>query len=57
MHILYNEYWLDFDMAGAPALKQGRNDILIAVMGRNPKINAPLTVESMEVIVRYHGQG
>ena len=56
VHILYNEYWLDFDVAGLPALKQGRNDVSIAVMGRNTKINAPLTVESMEVIVRYLGQ-
>ena len=55
-HILYNEYWLDFDVSSSPALKQGWNDIEIEVKSRNERIGVPLTLDSLEVIVRYAGQ-
>ena len=34
-------------------LRQGWNALRIAVGGRNPHIDAPLTVVSVEVAVRY----
>ena len=55
-HILYNEYWLDFDVSSSPALNKGWNDIEIEVKSRNERIGVPLTLDSLEVIVRYNGQ-
>ena len=53
-HILYNEYWLDFDVSSSPALKQGWNDIEIEVKSRNERIGVALTLDSLEIIVRYN---
>ena len=54
--LLYNEYWLDFDVSSSPALNKGWNDIEIKVKSRNERIGAPLTLDSLEVIIRYNGQ-
>ena len=62
-HILYNEYWLDFDVSGAPASETGpERHRLIEVMGRNPKHRRSSHRgehgghRPLEVIVRYAGQ-
>ena len=52
-YILYNEYWLDFDVSSSPALRQGWNDIEIEVKSRNNRIGVPLTLDSVEAIIRY----
>ena len=50
--ILYNDFWYEFALAPA-ALRQGWNRLRITVRRRNPQVAAPLTVESVEVILRY----
>ncbi len=49
--LLYNECWIDFN--AAPLLRKGWNHLGVKVKGRNPHLDAPLRVESVEVIVRY----
>ena len=49
--LLYNECWIDFD--AATLLRKGWNHLGVKVKGRNPHLDAPLRVESVEVIVRY----
>ena len=49
--ILYNECWIDFNAASL--LRKGWNHLGVNVKARNPHIDAPLSVESVEVIVRY----
>ena len=51
-YLSYNDYWLDFDVS-RPLLKRGWNKLKVEVLERNPYIRAPLTLESVEVIVRY----
>lgn len=47
----YNESWLDFDVA--KALRKGHNLMVIQVTSRNPHVGLPLTVRSVEALVRY----
>ena len=51
--LLYNDCWLDFDVV--EQLRQGWNQLKVVATERNPHVHAPLTLESVEVIVRYHG--
>ncbi len=55
-HLLYNHYWLDFDVSDAPQLRQGWNDVEIEVKSRNDRIGVHITLDSVEVMVRYAGQ-
>jgi hypothetical protein len=48
----YDDCWLDFDVSKGP-LKRGWNLLNMRVVERNPRVSAPLTVASVEVIVRY----
>ena len=50
--ILYNDFWYEFTLSPG-ALRQGWNRLRITVRRRNPQVAAPLTVESVEVILRY----
>ena len=49
--LLYNDCWLEFDVR--ELLQQGWNSVHIAVYARNPHIGAPLSIESVEAVVRY----
>jgi hypothetical protein len=51
--LLYNECWLDFDVSADPALRRGWNDVEIEIVSRNPYIEAPLGIQSIEAIVRH----
>ena len=50
-HLLYNESWVDF--AVESALKNGWNRLQIKLNSRNRYMSCPLTLERVEVIVRY----
>jgi len=50
--LLYNDCWIEFDVSGT-LLRQGWNRIQVVVLHRNPKIDAQLTIESLETIIRY----
>ena len=50
--ILYNDFWYELTLSPG-ALRQGWNRLRITVRRRNPQVAAPLTVESVEVILRY----
>jgi len=50
--LLYNDCWIEFDVSGS-LLRQGWNRIQVVVLHRNPKIDARLTIESVETIIRY----
>ena len=52
--IFFNETWLEFDVA-PPLLKQGWNQVDAVVRGRNPQVTSPLSLKSVEVVVRYKG--
>ena len=52
--LLYNDCWIDFDVARM--LQQGWNVLVITVMKRNPYVNTPLNLRSVEVFVRYREQ-
>ena len=52
MHIFFNETWLEFDVS-PPRLKQGWNQIQAIARGRNPQVTSPLSLKSVEVVVRY----
>jgi hypothetical protein len=47
----YNDCWLDF--AIADILKTGWNDLCFTVESRNPHVEAPLVVRSVEALIRY----
>lgn len=49
--LLYNECWIDFD--AAPVLRKGWNHLGVKVKGRNPHLDAPLRLESVEAVIRY----
>jgi len=51
-HILYNDCWLEFKMKDG-FIKQGWNDVRVAVKERNPHVSAPLILYSVEVLVKY----
>ena len=51
-HVFFNETWLEFD-ALPPRLKQGWNRIEAKVQARNPQVTSPLSLKSVEVVVRY----
>ena len=53
--LLYNDCWLEFDVR--EYLKQGWNRVQVAVSARNPHVGSPLTIESVEAIVRYRATG
>ena len=48
----YDDCWLDFDVSKGP-LKRGWNSLYVRVNGRNERVSAPLSLASVEVIVRY----
>ena len=50
-YVDWNEYWLDFDIAGIA--EQGWNDLEVGAKKRNPKISAALRLEDVEVLVTY----
>ena len=52
--IFFNETWLEFDVA-PPLLRQGWNRVGAIVRGRNPQVISPLSLKSVEVVVRYKG--
>ena len=54
VHLMYNDCWLDFDVSRGP-LTQGWNRLRVEVLERNPLVDAPLTLDSVEVLVRYQG--
>ena len=47
----YSECWCDFVVSGI--LKQGRNLLKLAVRSRNPQVEAPLVIRSVEALVKY----
>ena len=49
--LFYNESWIDF--AVESALKNGWNRLRIKLKSRNQYVKCPLTLERVEVIVRY----
>jgi len=51
--LLFNECWLEFD-AAAVGLRRGSNKLTFTVDVRNPHITAPLSVEAVEVLVKYN---
>lgn len=48
----YNDCWLDFDVTSS--LKKGPNACSIVVEKRNPHVAAPLTVKSVEALIKFH---
>jgi len=48
----YDDCWLDFDVSRGP-IRRGWNELSIEVTSRNARVSAPLTVASVEAIVRY----
>jgi hypothetical protein len=50
--LLYNDCWIDFALQ-REALSPGWNELTVAVAARNPRVAVPLTLESVEVIIRY----
>ena len=53
--LLYNDCWLEFDVK--EFLRQGWNRVQVAVNARNPHIEAPLIIESVEAVLRYRESG
>ena len=51
--LLYNDCWLEWEVG--PLLRLGWNELQLRVRKRNPCIDAPLRVESVEVLLRYRG--
>ena len=49
--LLYNDCWLEFDVS--ELLQQGWNRVQVTVNARNPHVGAPLSIESVEAVVRY----
>ena len=52
--IFFNETWLEFDVT-PPLLKQGWNQVDVVVRDRNQQVTSPLSLKSVEVVVRYKG--
>ena len=52
IRILYNDYWIEFDVSNME-VHQGWNRIEISVKQRNAHVDAALTIESVEAIIRY----
>ena len=48
----YNDCWLDFEVSNG-LLKRGWNHLSLQVLSRNPRMSAPLTVASVEAIIKY----
>ncbi len=53
--LLYNDCWLEFDVK--KLLRQGWNRVQATVTARNPHVGAPLSIESVEAVVRYRETG
>ena len=53
--LLYNDCWLEFDVS--ELLQQGWNRVQVTVNARNQHIGAPLSIESVEAVVRYREAG
>ena len=51
--LLYNDAWLDFDVA--TLLRQGENSLSVRVVSRNPHVGCELRLSSVEVLVAYNG--
>jgi hypothetical protein len=51
----YDDCWLDFDVSGGP-IRRGWNTFVLKVKERNRLISAPLSLASVEVLVRYPQQ-
>ncbi|MBI1369623.1 MAG: family 10 glycosylhydrolase [Planctomycetes bacterium] len=49
--INYNDTWLDFDVANV--LRNGDNELVVTVRGRNASVAAPLSLRSVETLVKY----
>lgn len=52
IRILYNDCWIEFDVSNME-VHQGCNRIEISVKQRNTHVDAALTIESVEAIIRY----
>ena len=50
--VRYIYAWLDYQLVPG-LLKQGRNELGVAVHSRPPRLAAPVTVEGVEVVVRH----
>ena len=50
--ILYNDFWYEFALSPG-AVRQGWNRLRITVRRRHPQVAGSLTVQSVEVILRY----
>jgi hypothetical protein len=48
----YNDCWLDFDVA--TLLAKGNNRLQLELVTRNPHVEAPLKIRSVEALVRYN---
>ena len=55
IQFLFNECWLDIDAVSA-GLRIGSNELTVAVEKRNPHISAPLSVATVEVLVKYNSE-
>jgi hypothetical protein len=51
--LLYNDAWLDFDVA--TLLRQGENSLSVSVVSRNPHVGCELRLSSVEILVSYKG--
>ena len=49
--LIYNDCWLEWEVGSI--LCQGRNELLVEVRKRNPAVEPSLSVESVEVLLRY----
>lgn len=49
--IHFNDTWLDLEATGH--LRQGWNALSVRVIARNPRIGCPLSLSSVELLVRY----
>jgi hypothetical protein len=49
----YNDAWLEFD-ARPPMLHQGWNSLTVRVDARNPSVDCPLSLRSVEVLIGYY---
>jgi hypothetical protein len=47
----YNDCWLDFDVSAG--MRNGNNALALKVVARNAHVAAPLSLRSVEVLVRY----
>jgi hypothetical protein len=47
----YDDCWLDFPVTDL--LRKGWNDLSLTVEERNPHVDAPLVVRSVEAMIRF----